>query len=203
MSEPISLSDVPGTLLNRRNWNSLRNFASKEIIALSYVNAPYPDEEDPSSFFWDRRGSGAEAVHCYRTGRSLLGECRSLLNDGKLIATGVNKRPGERAVIRASEWVSLWPMFVTNKAIGPDREYDDVKVFEAISSDTPHEKLTADCTAWLKEQKIGGINKKKTTFYEDARRSLGNALTHAIFAAAYLAVFGRGRGRPKGIAAKS
>ena len=51
MSEPISLSEVPGTLLNRRNWNALRKFASKEIIALSYVNAPYPDEEDPSSFF--------------------------------------------------------------------------------------------------------------------------------------------------------
>ena len=203
MSEPISLSEVPGKLLNRRKWNALRKFASKEIIALSYINAPYPDEEDPSSFFWDRRGSGAEAVHCYWTGRSLLGECRSLLNEGKLIATGVNRRTGERTAIRASEWINLWPMFATNKAIGPDTEFDDVKVFEAISLDTPHEKLTADCTAWLKEQKTGGINKKKTTFYEDARRALGNTLTHAIFDAAYLAVFGRGRGRPKGNTAKS
>jgi hypothetical protein len=120
MSEPISLSDVPGTLLNRRNWNSLRKFASKEIIALSYINAPYPDEEDPSSFFWDRRGSGTEAVRCYWTGRSLLGECRSLLNDGKLVATGVNKKTGKRKAICASEWVNLWPMFATNKLLTYD-----------------------------------------------------------------------------------
>ena len=40
MSEPISLSEVPGKLLNRRKWNALRKFASKELIALSYINPP-------------------------------------------------------------------------------------------------------------------------------------------------------------------
>jgi hypothetical protein len=94
-------------------------------------------------------------------------------------------------------------MFATNQATGPDNEYDDVKVIEAISSDTPHAKLNADCTAWLKEQRITGINRKKSAFYEDARHSLSDKLTLAIFNAAYLVVFARGRGRPKGNKAKS
>jgi hypothetical protein len=203
MSAPISLREVPGKLLNRGKWNLLRKFASKDIIALSYINAPYPDEEDPSSFFWDRRGSGTEAVRCYRTGRSILGECRSLLNSGNLVASGVDRRSGERRAISASEWVNLWPMFATNKATGPDNEYDDVQVFEAISADTPHEKLSDNCIGWLKEKRAAGITEKKFSLYHEARRVFGNALTHAIFDAAYLAAFARGRGRPKGNTAKS
>jgi hypothetical protein len=115
----------------------------------------------------------------------------------------VNKRTGRQKAISAGEWVNLWPMFATNQATGPDNEYDDVKVIEAISSDTPHAKLNADCTAWLKEQRITGINRKKSAFYEDARHSLSDKLTLAIFNAAYLVVFARGRGRPKGNKAKS
>ena len=203
MSEPANLSDVPGKLLNRRNWNSLRSFASKEIIALSYINAPYPDEADQSSFFWDRRGSDTDAIRCYRAGRSLLTECRSLLNERKLIATGVDKRTGNRKTIPASEWINLWPMFATNRAVGPDREFAEVTVSEVTFSDTPHEMLTCDCTTWLKEQKVAGINAKKTTLHQDARQLFGSTLTHAIFDAAYLAAFGRGRGRPKKNAAKS
>jgi hypothetical protein len=38
---------------------------------------------------------------------------------------------------------------------------------------------------------------KKLVLYAEARQRFGSGLKHAIFNAAYLAVFGRGRGRPK------
>jgi hypothetical protein len=93
-------------------------------------------------------------------------------------------------------------MFATNGAVGPDGRYDEVQVFEATSSETPHAELSSKCIAWLKERDIAGLIGKKPALYEDARRELGCALTHALFDAAYLAVFGRARGRPK-VAAKT
>ena len=78
MTHQVSLSEVPGRFLDEGNWNSLRKSASQELIALTYINAPYPSEEDPSDFFWDRTGTATEAVHCYQIGRSLLDECRLL-----------------------------------------------------------------------------------------------------------------------------
>ena len=71
MSEPVNLSDMPRRFLNATAWAELRAFAPNDLIALVYMNAPYPDDEDPNDFFWDRSGSAAEAVSCYETGRSL------------------------------------------------------------------------------------------------------------------------------------
>jgi hypothetical protein len=88
-------------------------------------------------------------------------------------------------------------MFATNRATGPDKGFTDVQVFEATASETPHAQLFSECIAWLNERKIAGVVGKKFALHEEARRRFGNGLTHAIFDAAYLAVFGRGRGRPK------
>jgi hypothetical protein len=197
MSEPTNLSNVPMKFLNVKKWASLRKFASKDIIALCYINAAYPDEEDPSSFFWDRRGSPAQAIHCYKTGRSLLQECRSLLNEGKLVASGVERNTGKRKTILAREWVNLWPMFATDKALGPDSAYDEIKVFEAAITSTPQERLTLECIDWLRQRIVAGSSEKKCTLSSEARIRFGSKLTHAIFNAAYLAVFARGRGRPR------
>jgi hypothetical protein len=88
-------------------------------------------------------------------------------------------------------------MFATNGTVGPDGRYDDVQVFEATSSETPHAELFSDCIAWLKERSIAGFVGKKFDLYTEARQRFGSKLTHAIFDAAYLIVFGRARGRPK------
>jgi hypothetical protein len=197
MSEPTNLSNVLMKFLNPKKWASLRKFASKDIIALCYINAPYPDEEDPSSFFWGRRGSPVQAIRCYKTGRSLLQECRSLLNEGKLVATGVERNTGKRKMILAREWVNLWPMFATDTAVGPDSAYDEIKVFEAEITSTPQERLTFECIDWLRQQTVAGGPEKKCMLSSEARSRFGPTLTHAIFNAAYLAVFARGRGRPR------
>jgi hypothetical protein len=126
MSGSVCLSEVPGRFLDQRNWKSLRKTASKEIIALTYINAPHPGGEDLSDFFWDRSGSHAAAMRCYRTGRSLPEECRSLLSEGKLTATGVGSTTKRRTPIFAKEWLNLWPMFATNKAVGPNSDYGEV-----------------------------------------------------------------------------
>jgi hypothetical protein len=196
MNAPINLSDVPRRFLNPTAWAKLRAFAPNDLFALIYINAPCPDDEDPNHFFWDRPRSAADAMRCYKTGKSLLSQCRSHLNSGKLVATG-RDASGKRKTISASEWLDLWPMFATDSATGPDREFTDVKVFEATLSETPHAQLSSECMAWLNERKIAGVVGKKSALYEDARQRFGNGLTHAIFNAAYLAVFGRGRGRPK------
>jgi len=196
MSEPVSLSDVPRRFLNPTAWAKLRAFAPNDLLALVYMNAPYPDDKDPNDFFWDHPGSAADAICCYQTGRALLRQCRSLLSSKKLVATGRDAN-GRRKTISSSEWLDLWPMFATNRAVGPNRVFHDVLIFEAILSETPHTQLYSDCIAWLKEQSIGRLGEKKFALYEDARRKLGGALTHAIFDAAYLVVFGHGRGRPK------
>jgi hypothetical protein len=201
MSRSVCLSEVPGRFLDQRKWKSLRKSAPKEIIALSYINAPHPGEEDPSDFFWDRPGSAADAVLCYRTGRSLLEECRSLLSEGELIATGVvQSDPQRRTPISAKEWLNLWPMFATNKAIGPNSVYCEVEIYKAALSNNPRKTLVSDCTEWLKGPLFSGRNVKKFALYSDARRALGDTLTHPIFDAAYLMAYGRQRGRPKNAA---
>ena len=152
----VNLSEVPGKFLDQRKWKSLRKAASRELIALAYINAPYPDEADPSDFFWDRRGSPEEAVRCYRTGRSLLDECRHLLSVGELLATGVDKKTGELKAISPREWINIWPMFATDTAVGPNSEYTEIKIYEA-PSETIRGKLTSDCIRWLKGQRIAGV----------------------------------------------
>jgi hypothetical protein len=196
MSETVKLSDTPRLLLDAREWTALRSFAPNDLFALIYINAPYPDEENPNDFFWDHPRSASDAIRCYKTGRSLLGQCRSLLNSGKLVATG-RDASGKRKVISEREWVNLWPMFATNRAVGPDSAYDEVEIFEPRLSETPRAQLSSDCIAWLKERKIGGAVPKKYVLYSDARRQFGSGLTHVIFDAGYRVVFGHGRGRPK------
>ena len=197
MSQSVSLRDVPRRFLDERRWRALRKFTSQELIALTYLNAPYPDEENPEGFFWGGSGSAEDAIRCYHTGKSLLQQCRYLLSAGRLVASGVDRSFGKRRTISAREWVNLWPMFATNKAAGPDQAFDDIKVFQAERRNTSHETLSSECIAWLKEQRTADSGEKKTTLYEYARRRFGNSLTHAIFDAAYLAVFARHRGRPK------
>jgi hypothetical protein len=196
MSEPIDLSAVPSRFLNPKEWAKLRAFAPNDLLALTYINALYPDEENPGDFFWGRDGSIKDAIRCYNIGRSLLQHCRTLLSEGKLVATGLNSA-GRRQTISSREWLNLWPMFATNKAAGPGQVFDEVKVFEASVSDTAHAQVSAACFTWLNERKTTRSGEKKFVLYNDARKALGCTLTHAIFDAAYLAVYGYGRGRPR------
>jgi hypothetical protein len=87
-------------------------------------------------------------------------------------------------------------MFATNKATGPGKVLDEVQIFQMSASNTPHGQLLSDCIAWLKERNAARLGAKKFVLYEYARQRFGNSLTHAVFDAAYLTVFGRGRGRP-------
>jgi hypothetical protein len=51
MSTLISLNEVPQKLLDAAKWTEIRAFASNDLIALTYLNAPYPDQDDPTDFF--------------------------------------------------------------------------------------------------------------------------------------------------------
>jgi hypothetical protein len=137
MNEPLNLSEVPRRFLDPGAWATLRSFAPNDLLALIYMNAPYPDNNDPNDFFWDRSGSAVDAIRCYQTGRSLLRQCRSLLSSKKLVATGRDATNGARKIIPSSEWLDLWPMFATERAVGPGRVFNEVQVLEMSASDAP------------------------------------------------------------------
>jgi hypothetical protein len=195
MSGSIALSEAPQKVLDQNKWAEVRAFAPNDLIALTYLNAPYPDLDAPSDFFWGRDASSDQAVRCYEIGRDLLGQSRRLLIEGKLVATG--SRPnGTREKIKPIEWANLWPMFATNRATGPDSSYDDVEIVEAAPLETPDAKMLRYCTDWLSAQSRAALKQKKAGLLHQAKLEIGVNLTHAMFNAAYKVVFGRGRGRP-------
>jgi hypothetical protein len=52
----------------------------------------------------------------------------------------------------------------------------------------------------LQGQDSAGLAGKKFALFEDAQQKFGAGLSHVMFDAAYLSVFGRKRGRPKNFA---
>jgi hypothetical protein len=194
----VALRDVPARFLDSRKWAELRAFAKRELIALTYINAPFPDEDNPSAFFWGRDGSFDEAVHCYRTGRALLKECRLLLVQRRLVATGL--RPDrDREMIPALEWTDLWPMFATNRASGPNYVFDDVEIHEASPIESSEQIILSNCINWLRTQSSEMLSQKKGALIYRARAELEDKVTHAIFNVAYKIVLNLPRGRPRKI----
>jgi hypothetical protein len=196
MSAPIALSEAPQKLLNQRKWAEVRAFASSDLIALTYLNAPYPDEDNPRDFFWGRDGSSDQAVRCYEIGRELVGQCRHLLIAGKLVAKGTRPN-GTREIISRIEWADTWPMFATNRATGPNQVFDDVEIHESTALETPDEKKLRDCMNWLRAQSAADLMQKKAMLFHRAKLEFGEKLTLSSFEAAYKAILGRSRGRPK------
>jgi hypothetical protein len=186
MSHEIPLQQVPGKFLDRRKWRQILDFTSSEMEALCSLNAPYSDSA--ADFFWRRTGSDADARRCYRLGRSLLEESRSLFVSGALIATGETNN-GTKREIPASWWVSLYPMFYTDKARGRTREFKNVAVRE--SDPIELDSTLTECIAWLKSQKAAGESAKKVLQWQ-AREKFPK-LTIRDFDIAYKTAFKRNR----------
>jgi hypothetical protein len=189
MSREIPLHEVPGKLLDQRKWKQILDFTSTETEALCSLNAPYSDSA--AEFFWKRTGSDADARRCYRLGKSLLDDCRSLFGSGALIATGETKN-GTRREISASWWSSLYPMFFTDRVRGRTREFKNVAVREG--DPTEFDSAFTECIAWLKSRKAAGESAKKALQWQ-AREKFPK-LTTRNFDIAYKTVFKRERGRP-------
>jgi hypothetical protein len=158
------------------------------LEALTYLNAPFPRRAD--DFFWSTGRSSSDARRCYRLGRTLLTECRSLLLKGRLIARGHN-RDGILQVIPRASWIDHYPMFATNRVFGRTRSFESIEVFE--QNPTPAEEFLGDLLVWLGEQRNGGVYLKKT-LENDARRIFGDRFTKRMFDVAYKAVFNLSRG---------
>jgi len=194
MSAGTALRDAPSRFLDAEKWAELRSFANSDLIAVSYINAPYPDRENPSAFFCGREGSFKEALRCYELGREFVEDTRSQFVQRKLIAVGYAP-DGERKIIAPLAWTNLWPMFVTNRACGRNNQYTEVEVYEAPPLESSDEKILLDCIAWLRVQTPEMVSQKKKTLIFHARKQLGGPLTEVIFSAAYKSVFGLKRGR--------
>src|ERR1700730_18800600 len=107
MSAPIGLREVPKTVLDSTRWTELRAFASSDLMALTLINAPYPDPDNPTDFFWGRDSTFDDALRCYDIGRDLLCQCRMLLIERKLFGN-VIKPNGKREMIKPPDWAHPW-----------------------------------------------------------------------------------------------
>lgn len=194
MSKSFPLSEAPSRFLDAKKWAELRSFANNDLIALTYINAPYPDENNPHSFFCGHEGSFEEALRCYELGREIVENTRSQFVQRKLIAVG-NAPDGGRKMIAPLAWTNLWPIFATNRARGRNNQYTEVSVYEAPPLESSDEKILLDCIAWLRVKSPEMIGRKKKTLIFQARKQLGGPLTEVIFSAAYKSVFGLKRGR--------
>lgn len=166
------------------------------MIALTYLNAPYPDRDNPGDFFWGSDRSFDEAVRCYNIGRELLSQGRRLLIERKLLAIGTRPN-GAREMINPIDWTDIWPMFATNSATGPYDSFDNVEIFESTAPETSDERMLLDCMNWLREQSAAALEQKKAILFHQAKLEFGKKLTLSNFEAAYKAILGRSRGRPK------
>jgi hypothetical protein len=196
MLAPIGLREVPKTVLDSTRWIELRAFASSDLMALTLINAPYPDPDNPTDFFWGRDSTFDDALRCYDIGRDILSQCRRLLIERKLVATGI-KPNGTREMINPTDWANLWPMFATNRATGPNQAFDDVEIHGSTALETPDEKMLLDCLNWFRVQHPEALKQKKAALRHRAKLEVGANLTHALFNAAYKATLGRSRGRPR------
>jgi hypothetical protein len=88
-------------------------------------------------------------------------------------------------------------MFATNRATGPNRSYDDLEIAESAPLETPDEKMLLDCMDWLREQSAAALKQKKSMLFYRAKWEFGEKLTLSNFDAAYKAILGHSRGRPK------
>ena len=192
MSSATRLIDLPDKFLDQEKWAQVRALASNKLEALSYLNAPFPNSA--ADFFWNRRGSDSDARRCYRLGKLLVTESRSLFLTGRLVASGLT-RQGVRQNILKPWWIDLYPLFATDRIVGRTRKFFDIEVTQGDASETAAEKQLMQCLAWLKDQRVQGSRSKKVLWY-DAQRIFGPGLTNRAFDAAYKVVFDSPRGHP-------
>ena len=59
MSTPISLNEVRKIFSTKDNGRSakLRTSVPSYLIALTHINAAYPDPDNPTDFYWGRDGT--------------------------------------------------------------------------------------------------------------------------------------------------
>jgi hypothetical protein len=194
MSAGIALRDAPRRFLGAEKWAELRSFAKSDLIALTYINAPYPDEGTPNSFFCGYEGSFEEALHCYQLGRKLVDEARQLFVQGKLMAIGWTAE-GKREMIPSLAWIGLWPMFATNRARGRNIQYTEVEVFEGVPLENRGHHILRNCIDWLCTQRVENPNQPKKVLIFQAQERFGGQLTVGIFNVAYKIVYDLKRGR--------
>jgi hypothetical protein len=175
MSSATRLIEVPDKFLDQEKWAQVRAFASNNLEALSYLNAPFPNSA--ADFFWNGRGSDSDARRFYRLGRSLLSECRSRFIAGELIASGYT-RNGVKQFIPQAFWADLYPMFATDKIVGRTRHFTNIEVYEGGVFSTPFESQLKKCIAWLKRRRFEGEDSKKIIASRGPQVLAGSDLAH-------------------------
>jgi hypothetical protein len=194
------LSRAPELFFDEQLWQIFISYFETPEIALERIGFPpnltgyhheyYETRSDLSAEIWQ------EIEEASAVGRALLLSLQSKFLSEELTATGVPRgfsRPSRKPV-PTSEWRRLWPNFVGNWAMSTTGSYDDIQL-----SWHPKDRkveLRERCELLLLKRKEEGESRRKVLFQEAAEH-LGEPLPIRIFDAAYKAVFGKRRGRPR------
>ena len=192
MSAPVALRDAQADFSTWK-WAELRSFASNDLIALTYINAFYPDRGNPGAFFWGRKAlSTKRSAVTISAGNSST--TRDTVRPRKVNSEWANGR-GEARDDTIACLEDLWPMFATNRARGRNIQYNEVEVYEGLPLESRGQKILRDCINWLRIHQAENPNQPKKVLIFQAQERFGGQLTVAIFNVAYKIV-SRFKARP-------
>jgi hypothetical protein len=175
----IPLHDAPQRYFDQEKWGEILRIVGSRDAALALVSRPtFGDFFSLSPL--------ASAIR-----RDFI----ERLVKGSLVATGSFPMSVEVVTIPGSRCLGLRPDFVSDRLIGNDRMFIDVRVLDPAQLAAPGAIRTDECILWMRQRRAEGQAQKKVLEGESLRR--WPDLTTREFAAAYKIVFAHRRGRPR------
>ena len=126
----------------------------------------------------------------------LLADFRRFAADGRLIGSGIFVGTGKRQDIPCELLADAEIEFPKDRVTSGKLEYCAVRVREP-ETPTAESDPIKPIQEWVEERRRQRGAEKKQALQEAAREAFGDACTVRAFEAAYAAVYGRKRGRPR------
>jgi hypothetical protein len=196
MRQGVLLSEAPDLFFDRDIWTPIQAYAGQRYNALAMLNAPVPERQGDD--FWGPVESDEQfsvRSRIAQRARALTCQFRSGLCDGTYVAAGFSTHSASRDLVDQDLCRELWPMFATDGLRGLNIEFTQVRVMEAVNSDSETQQVLENVQDWLMARKVDGESNRKVLLHK-AKIHFGKKLTDQIFGVAYKSVFARSRGRP-------
>jgi hypothetical protein len=192
----IPLSKVPRILFDQEKWAAYVAHFDTEEIALMHLSSP------PGIDFswWKDPLKPDEAVRIHK--EKLFNLKMDLVQafyrglNNNIVASGRSFNSPDRTRIPREQWQTLWPAYISDRAIGPDLEYTEVVVSINAEPRAQIAELSERCENYLRTRRATGEIPKKELLRIQANEHFQVKIPVRAFNNAYKAVFSRTRGRP-------
>jgi hypothetical protein len=177
----IPLHDAPERYSDQEKWGEIVRIVGNRDAALAFVS----------------RYTSGDFFSLSPLASAIRREFIERLVNGSLVATGCFPNSVEVVTIPGSRCLGLRPEFVTDRLIGNNRMFVDVRVLDPAQLVSPSASRTDECILWMRQRRAEDETRKKALEREALR--LWPDLTTREFGAAFKVVFARQRGRPQKI----